>query len=951
MQTDSNPNSLIKTKLPWIISALALIFYSFTLHRWLTPDALMVVPRIAGWEWEPLSHLPLYFLLTLPIRWMPESWHLIATNLFSCLCASLTLGLLARSISLLPHDRTKDQRQAERSEYSFLSIRSSWIPILLGVTVCGLQTTFWRHAIVGTPEALDLLLFAYIIRCLLEGRINPRDSWLMRAFFVYGLAMTNNFAMVGLLPSFLTAVVWIRGMQLFQVRLILQLLLWGLLGMSFYFLLPAVTSLSGTSEASFWELVRNDFGFQKHALMGFERHILLLISLTSLLPVFFIGIRWPAPFGDISAAGNFITNLTMHIIHGVFLLICIYVAFDPPFSPRQLIKPAPYQLLPFYYLGALSIGYFAGYFLLVFSKRPARTWERPSLLRSALGSTLIAAIWIASFATPLGLFITNFDGVKSSANKWLHNYGIHAVNSLPPEGGIVLSDDLYRLYSTAAALAQRKEGGQYVLVHTPSLDKPGYHVYMARHHPQKWTARYLAERPLEDRLKPEEVMEAMKRLNETSKMFYLQPSFGYYFEDFFQQPNKLVCSLHLYAPGQIRPTPLTETQVQENSAFWDKLYEEELHDMAGEIRANADSPEPDPIKPLVGVMYSRALDYYGVELQKLEKIQEAGKYFYRALELHTNNVSAYINRDYNDRLQKGITEPAEPSEGAVTRIGLYGGNWNAILNGNGPLDEPITTFLLAKVLGRENNFRQTALNLERVVHFTPDNFEAQAGLAAMYTRAGFPDKGREHVAFVKSHFNMADRSLDDQFALLQAEAWSYAKEDNWAKAEALFTEAQTKYPKEAGPFGRLAELYLDDRQYAKAMEVLEKQMLAQPENKLIALPYSWLKIQNKNYSEAVAILTSYLAEHPNDVQALLNRALAYFLDEKNTPAKKDYETTLNLGANPPPQAYYGLAQIALREKDNETALSYFRQYLVTGPPNTPQSRYVREQVELLKKRL
>ena len=28
---------------------------------------------------------------------------------------------------------------------------------------------------------LDLLLFAYVIRCLLEYRINDRESWLLRA--------------------------------------------------------------------------------------------------------------------------------------------------------------------------------------------------------------------------------------------------------------------------------------------------------------------------------------------------------------------------------------------------------------------------------------------------------------------------------------------------------------------------------------------------------------------------------------------------------------------------------------------------------------------------------------------------------------------------------------------------------------------------------------------------
>jgi len=56
---------------------------------------------------------------------------------------------------------------------------------VLAVLVCGLQLTFWEHATVGSSEMLDLLMFAYVVRCLLEFRIAGRDSWLFRAAFVY----------------------------------------------------------------------------------------------------------------------------------------------------------------------------------------------------------------------------------------------------------------------------------------------------------------------------------------------------------------------------------------------------------------------------------------------------------------------------------------------------------------------------------------------------------------------------------------------------------------------------------------------------------------------------------------------------------------------------------------------------------------------------------------------
>ncbi len=84
------------------------------------------------------------------------------------MCAALTLGLLARSVAILPRDRTDVQRERERSAFSFLTIGSAWLPPFFAVLVCGLQMTFWEQATNGTPEMLELLLFAFVIWSLLN---------------------------------------------------------------------------------------------------------------------------------------------------------------------------------------------------------------------------------------------------------------------------------------------------------------------------------------------------------------------------------------------------------------------------------------------------------------------------------------------------------------------------------------------------------------------------------------------------------------------------------------------------------------------------------------------------------------------------------------------------------------------------------------------------------------
>jgi hypothetical protein len=182
---------------------------------------------------------------------LPGAWQVGGQNLFAAICASLTLALLARSVVLLPHDRTRDQRQLERSDYSLLTIRAAWLPPLLAALVCGLQLTFWESAVVETGPMLDLLLFAYALRCLLEYRIAERESWLLRLGLVYGLGIANNFAMIAFFPAFLAATIWIKGASFFRYRFCARMLLCLVAGLSLYLVLPALQSLSDLTKKAF----------------------------------------------------------------------------------------------------------------------------------------------------------------------------------------------------------------------------------------------------------------------------------------------------------------------------------------------------------------------------------------------------------------------------------------------------------------------------------------------------------------------------------------------------------------------------------------------------------------------------------------------------------------------------------------------------------------------------
>src|SRR5213079_1104047 len=163
-------SGFVRSRLPWLMAAAALVVYLLTLNRWVSLSSLSLVSTTASKDFTPPVSAPLHFLLTFPVRWLPVGWQPVALNAFAAACAALTLGLLARSVALLPHDRTREQRMRERSEQSLLSIPAAWAPPLFAALVCGLQLSFWEAATDVGEEKQVMHLFAYIVRCLLEYR-------------------------------------------------------------------------------------------------------------------------------------------------------------------------------------------------------------------------------------------------------------------------------------------------------------------------------------------------------------------------------------------------------------------------------------------------------------------------------------------------------------------------------------------------------------------------------------------------------------------------------------------------------------------------------------------------------------------------------------------------------------------------------------------------------------
>lgn len=965
--------------LPWLLTVAAFVFYWFTLNRWVSLLNLSPVARISGWTWQPEIVSPILFLVTQPFRWLPAPQIPLALNVFSAVCAALTLGLLARSVALLPHDRTDVQRKREHSDFSFLTTGSAWLPPVLAVLVCGLQLTFWQNATNYTGEMFDLLLFAFVIWSLLEYRLDEREWRLFLASVVYGAGMANNWAMVGFFPAFVAAIVWIRGLSFFKLRFLQRMMLCGLLGMTFYLLLPLLAVISGKVPMPFWETfwgtLKANLSPQYELLKFFfffclhpqQRHNIefAALLLAYLIPVSMMAIRWKSAFGDHSPMGMALTGFLFHLVSAVFLVFCIWMAFDPPFSPRQL---GPRQLGPgiplltLYYLGALSIGYFSGYFLLIFGKAPSSRLQppRPEPFQF-LDPLVVVGFWVLAVATVTGLIYRNTPQIRAANDDTFQKYASFVEENLPRSGGILLSDDPYRLFFVEAALARDGRAKDFLLLDTHSLNSPVYFRFLHNKFPQKWPDLVTAKESKP--VSPLGLIGVLTMLAKTNELYYLHPSFGYYFEQFYQEPHGLAYKLKILPSDTLLPPLPDKNQIAENQAFWARV---ETQAFAPIKRAVT---PPDPNAPrswgrrmldtlhvpreqnqnaiLAGTFYSRSLNFWGVQLQRAGDLTNAAACFTLATKINPDNVVAQINLRFNQSLRAGKSVPVDLSKTTSDQFGKYH-NWNEVLNANGPFDEPSFCLTEGIMLAAQNGFfRQAATALGRVRELAPDNLAARLWLGQIYVLSRQPDRALEALRDPLEQpekFSLAKTNLTDLNVIAAA---AYLQKNDLAQGTQLLETEIALHPTDNALLAAVAQAYLMHGLFTNALDVIDRKLRLTPNDPAWLFKRGYVSIQAQAYDDAIDAFTRVLATQTNNLPALFNRALACLDSGKLDAARADYKT-LQQSLTNSFQVAYGLGEIAWRQHETNEAIRNYKLYLANANTNTAEATNVIQRLRELK---
>jgi len=961
MTMENEPNAggnFVRSRLPWLAGGAALVFYLGTLNHWISLPNMAQVAKISGYSWQSEVFSPLYYAVSSPLRWLPPRWVPLGVNLFSALCAALTLTLLARAVALLPHDRTNAQREREKSEGALLSVPLAWLPPLLAVLVCGLQLTFWEHGTNGTPDMLSLLGFAYVIRALLEYRRDERTAWLYKAALAYGALMTGEWFMVGAFPVFLAAVIWMRGLKFFNLRFLGRMMLFGLLGLSLYLLLPALASLSKIDPIDFWQALRANLLTEKNFMLVFPRKVLVLMSLTSLLPVLVLSIRSASYFGDTSQLGVSLVTFVFHVVHALFLVVCLWVMLDPQFSPRH--SGFGISFLNLYFLSALSVGYFSGYFLLVFRLLAVRGRRTPLLAR-LLNRCAPAGVIVLAVAAPAILLIKNLPTIRATNHSPLTEFARVTGEQLPKRG-YLLADDPRRLLMTRAWLAHVGRDQDLVVVESfpLAMGSPAYHRYLRKHYGEKWQATVETNRT--GAFDTAFTVGLLNRFAKSGELFYLHPSFGIFFEHFYAEPHGLLFTLQPFATDALLPPPLPPQTVAENEAFWKRAAREVLPEILAAI-----APHPAHAKPglrdqliarlhlaeepngearAAGALYSRSLNYWAVELQKTGELEKAAGHFALAQKLNPDNVVAQVNLEYNKKFRAGLRPPVEMPKTPEDRFG-ESKNWDQVLGQNGPYDEQNLCYAQGRTFVEKGLYRQAAQMFERVHAFAPDDLPTRLFLGELNLIAQKPDRALELTRDILEHPKRFDLSATNHTDALCLAAKACFLRREPEQAEALLETAIQAAPADAYLLANAISVYSENARYSNALVNIDRQLKSHPEDAAALLNKGFVQIQLNAFNEAILTMTQLLTLQTNKPDALLNRAIAYLRTDRLDAAQKDYETLLRIYPAAR-QVYYGLGEIAFRRKDTNTAIQRYESYLSNAVPGATETQFVETRLKELK---
>lgn len=906
---------------------VAVAVFFATLNPWISVLSLRPVVESAGWSFETAFSQPLNLVFGAVVAKLSGKSFPTQANLLTALMAGAVVYFLARSVALLPHDRRHEERIREPSEIGLLTIGLAWVPPVLASTLMFLQLTFWQNATAFTGEMIDLFIFAYAIRSLLEYRLDQRESRLWKIAFAVGAGVANNYAMIGFAPLFLLAIAWVCGFSFFNLRLLVGLFAAFLVGLSLILISPIFAAASGRFDDGFWALLKEALILKKTQLLMLPRGRFLFLSLLMLMPLAAFGIRWATPSGI--GLDRLATSVAWHLLKFTWFAACIAVAFDTKFSPRELGYGVP--LLTYSFCASIAVGYVSGYYLLMAWGNPAGGHSKSTsglapMLSKALGGIVV----LLAFAVPVALVVKNWRIIRLDNKPALRSYVQTMLAPLQGRQAVVFSEDPFvymALLAGANTLAETNNGLFVNLRLAPSGD---YRNYVAAKYSDRWPAlRQIAS--AKDNIAGRWLTFAVEE-SRGARAFLATPTFSFFAEPFDFRP---VATLYGALPRKaLLPAPPNSEELQQVRNFWSEV-RPVLDSLAKDVAGGSTNAA------IVGSFWSRAADTSGVFMQEAGQLKDAAGLFDTALLMNPANSAAKANLVVNQALVAGRQVPHEAVKEWDGKPGL--------LDVHGPVDEPefLRMFGDALLAQKDDLVRRAAVSFDRASKLSPTNRFNRFGFISAAVTLGDLNSATNALNRLRSEAGTGSWTDVEKAALSRAEGRVLVALGDLEGAMPHLLEARRLNPSVQDVHDYLSYLYL---LLGKTDEAIAATVEWEKVASGSAAPLTrkaLIFLQLGKYDLAAETLTRILDTTPENSLARMNRAIARLMLNQLAESKSDYSKLLKDGTDSF-QVRYGLAEIAKRENQPTEELKNLEKYLELAPRTTAEYTNATERVTSLR---
>ncbi len=937
----------MRAVLPWLAGLAALLVYALTLNGWVSSLNVHTVARTAGWIWQPELIHPLTAVVLWPFGLLPARWIWPALNWFSAGCGALALGLLARSVALLPHDLPPDPNTGA-GVVGALGGRAAWIPPVLAVIVGGLQLTFWEQATSATGEMVNLLIVAWLVHSLLEYRLDRKDGRFLSCAFLYAAGIANDWALVVYLPVFLVALMRVKGLAILDARFWRRMGFWAAAGLSLYLLLPILANVSAGEHIGFWPALKANLAYQKTSLSLFRGTGLGPLVLATFVPLMVVSFRWKlvtTQSGDDSPLGVLVARSAIHFVHAACLAVALWTALDAPLSARSLGTAASPLVQD--YISALVAAYCAGHFLIVGSEARAgrrgpqgrgawpdsRRWVRVlARIREYCAYLAAAGACLLVGVAPLALVWRNLGQIRITNGPRVREFARELYDGLPAGKSVALSDDGSELFLLRAEMCARGNPKAAIVVDTRSVGVGEYQQFIARQCETRWgMAKGALGLKGADPVNPAALYSA---LSTNAPLIYLHPSVDYCFEWFAERPEGSVVRLLPRRANEAPHQRLDAASAAANEHYWQQRWTNSLQALAAQMAQSANptpewagrlrlATEPNRTAVLLGAAYARCLDCWGVRLQRAGRGREAGVWFQRALDLDPASLAAQINLEYNQRRQRGDDTrlPREFVEARFTgQSGRYRA-WTAAAEANGPFDEPTSLFSVAATMVGEGEYNLAAAEFARCAQLAPDWLDAGIGLAQIRVILGDYAGALQLAAGLDASKTVRDPMDEAKIVCCRAAALKGLGRGD--EAGASVDGFARQHHERAEVLTAAAELYLQCERYGPAVELLDRLLEREPNDANLLLFKGSAELGLGRYVAAIETLTKALELAPSNPAARINRAIASLRAGRFDDARGDYEQLVGQFPNSVP-VLYGLAEVAWHKGETNAAIALYK---------------------------